>query len=415
MNEIDHNKILMMKNFLFIIAVIISYSTEAQIGIYNTAPKASLDISAKNPANPDSDEGVLIPRLTAFPSTNPGVDQHSMLIYMDNVAAPSGKGFYFWNNTSSKWDVIGASVWGGNKNALSDPLILPMNATASGYDIAVMDNGFVGLGTDEPVSELEVESSRVKSGPNIIPEVTVENATTDVELQLKPGGAGSSYIFAAMSGATDGLKIYEDATEVIQVKRGGDLRVDNLETGKNSGIVYPASLYAESDGTIQVQTPYSKLDDLKVNLKNFSSIETCETNTSFEEVYTSAFYAHTVTPTQDILIEISYHVGADIFAFGGGIPNSDDTRHNTKIYGVILRLNGVDYSTMTAPMISNLGLNGYFHLSDHLYMPLVADGTTYTITLHGLVQNDKDIIPAAGIRGTFGGNSEDRIQIIEHL
>jgi hypothetical protein len=413
MIEMDNNKTILMRNLLFIIAVILSLSVEAQIGIYNTDPKASIDISAVNPANPGSDEGVLIPKLTAFPSTNPGVDQHSMLIYMDNAAAPSGKGFYFWNNTAGTWNNIGASVWRGNNNAVSDPLIFPLNTTASGYEIAVMDNGFVGLGTDQPVSELEIESSRAKAGPNSIPELTVENATTDVELQLKPGGTGSSYMFAAMSGATDGLKIYEDATEVVQIKRGGDLRIDNLETGKNAGIVYPASLYAESDGTLQVDTPYSILDDLKVNLKDFSSAEMCETITPFEEVNTVAFYTHTVTPTQDMLLEISYHVGADIFAFGGGIPISSDTRHNTKIYGVIVRINGVDFSTMTAPMISNRGLNGYFHLSDHLYMPLIADGTTYTITLHGLVQNDVETI--AGIRGVFGGNSDDRIQIIEHL
>jgi hypothetical protein len=404
-----------MKKILFIIAVVVSFSVEAQIGIFNTDPKASIDISAVNPANPASDEGVLIPKLTAFPSINPGVDQHSMLIYMDNAAAPSGKGFYFWNNTAGTWDNIGASVWGGSKNAVSDPLILPLNTTTSGYDIAVMDNGFVGLGTDQPDSELELESSRVKLAPNIGPELTIENLTTDSELQLIPGGVGSSYTFAAMSGITDGLKIYENTTEVLEVKRGGDLRIDNLKTANNVGIVYPASLYAESDGTINVSTSYSRLNDLKINLKNFSSVEMCETNTSFEEVYTSAFYTYVVTPTQDILLEISYHVGADIFAFGGGIPNSNDTRHNTKIYGIILRINDVDFSTMTAPMISNQGLNGYFHLSDHLYMPLVADGTTYTITLHGLVQNDEDVIPPAGIRGVFGGNSEDRIQIIEHL
>jgi hypothetical protein len=404
-----------MKKILFIIAVVVSFSVEAQIGIFNTDPKASIDISAVNPANPASDEGVLIPKLTAFPSINPGVDQHSMLIYMDNAAAPSGKGFYFWNNTAGTWDNIGASVWGGSKNAVSDPLILPLNTTTSGYDIAVMDNGFVGLGTDQPDSELELESSRVKLAPNIGPELTIENLTTDSELQLIPGGVGSSYTFAAMSGITDGLKIYENTTEVLEVKRGGDLRIDNLKTANNVGIVYPASLYAESDGTINVSTSYSRLNDLKINLKNFSSVEMCETNTSFEEVYTTAFYTYVVTPTQDILLEISYHVGADIFAFGGGIPNSNDTRHNTKIYGIILRINDVDFSTMTAPMISNQGLNGYFHLSDHLYMPLVADGTTYTITLHGLVQNDEDVIPPAGIRGVFGGNSEDRIQIIEHL
>jgi hypothetical protein len=404
-----------MKKFLFVIAVIISVYVKAQVGIYNTDPKASIDISAVNPASPGSDEGVLIPKLTSFPATNPGVDQHSMLIYMDNAAAPSGKGFYFWNNTASKWDNIGASTWGGSKNLVSDPLILPLNTTTSGYDIAVMDNGFVGLGTDQPVSELELESSRVKLAPTTNPELTIENLTTDSELQLIPGGVGSSYTIAAMSGNVHSLIIYENGTERVEIKPGGDLRVDNLETGKNAGIVYPASLYVESDGTIQVQTSYSKLDDLKVNLKNFSSVEMCETNTSFEEVYTTAFYTYVVTPTQDVLLEISYHVGADIFAYGGGIPNSDDTRHNTKIYGIILRLNGVDYSTMTAPMISNEGLNGYFHLSDHLYMPLVADGTTYTITLHGLVQNDTDVIPPAGIRGVFGGNSEDRIQIIEHL
>ena len=52
-------------------------------------------------------------------------------------------------------------------------------------------------------------------------------------------------------------------------------------------------------------------------------------------------------------------------------------------------------------------------MSDHLYIPLVADGTTYTITLHGFVQNDHET--NAGIRGTFGGNADDRIQMIEHL
>lgn len=388
---------------------------QAQIGIYNTDPKASIDISAINPANPASDEGVLIPKLTAFPSINPGVDQHSMLIYMDNASAPSGKGFYFWNNGASKWENIGTSIWGGSKNVVSDPLILPLNTMAGGYDIAVMDNGFVGLGTDQPISELEIESSRAKSGPNLIPELTVENLVDDADIQLIPGGTGSSYRLTAKAGGIDGLKVYENTTEVVEIKLGGDLRIDNLETAKNTGIVYPASLYVESDGTLQVDTPYSRLDDLKVNLKNFSSVEMCETITPFEEVYSAAFYTHTVTPTQDILLEISYHVGADIFKYGGGIPSSDDTRHNTKIYGVILRLNGVDYSTMTAAMISNKGLNGYFHLSDHLYIPLVADGTTFTITLHGLVQNDTDVLIPVGIRGVFGGNSEDRIQIIEHL
>ncbi|PHS07974.1 MAG: hypothetical protein COA88_07635 [Kordia sp.] len=401
-----------MKNITYILLLIFTIHTNAQIGVYTTSPQSSLDILAKNEATPASDEGVLIPRLTSFPVIKPGTEQNSMLVYIDNTSVPFGEGFYYWDGVPKKWRKIGKSLWGAGTNAATDPLIHSLNVGAQ--SIAVKDDGFVGFGSDNPNSELHISSDRIKALPGVLPELIVENSIDDVEVQLRPGGIGSSsYTIAAKSNTTDGLNIYENTQEEIQLKSGGDFRVDNLETAQNIGIVYPAALYAESDGTVQVKTPYSRLDDLKVNEKNFSSLEMCETITPYEEVFSISFYTYTTTPTQDVLLEISYHVGASITAFGGGIPDDHDTRHNSKIYGVVLRVNGVDFTTMTERMISNEGLNGYFHMSDHIFIPLTADGTTYIITLHGLVQNDVDT--DAGIRGEFGGNPDDRIQILEKL
>jgi len=83
------------------------------------------------------------------------------------------------------------------------------------------------------------------------------------------------------------------------------------------------------------------------------------------------------------------------------------------LYGTIVKLDGVDYTYKTGSFIGNDGLNGAFIASDHLYIPLVADGSTYTITLHGYVQNDSDDL-LSGIRATFGGDVRDRLQIVEH-
>lgn len=410
-----------MKSIIYVITTLSIMNMSAQIGVYNTSPQALLDVTATNIASPNSDEGVLIPRLTSFPIINPGGAQNSMLIYMNNAAAPLGEGFYYWDAIPNTWVKIGASVWGASTNAATDPLIYPLSCATT--DIVVEDSGFVGFGTNDPDSELHITSNKFKINPNIAPEFIIENTSDNVEVELKPGGLGSpNYIMSASASAGEGLKIFEGNTEELQVKQGGDFRVDNLETTQNTGIVYPAALYSESDGTVQVKTPYSKLDDLKINLKNFSSQEMCETIIRYplpgSLVTSPSFYNYTTTPTQDMLLEISYHVGATITAYGGTIPDDHNARHNSKMYGVVLRVNGLDFNTMTERMISNEGLNGYFHMSDHIFIPLVADGTTYVITLHGLVQNDvdrKNILEKEGIRGVFGGNPDDRIQILEKL
>ena len=96
----------MKKLALFVLATIaVSFFLNAygQVGISISTPKAALDIPASNPANPSATDGILIPRISSFPSTNPTADQHGMLIFMNNPSVFNGEGFYYWDNPSITW------------------------------------------------------------------------------------------------------------------------------------------------------------------------------------------------------------------------------------------------------------------------------------------------------------------------
>ncbi|WP_299098610.1 tail fiber domain-containing protein [uncultured Winogradskyella sp.] len=84
-----------------IILCLTSFACFAQVGIGNTDPKASLDITASNQAAPANTDGILIPRIDAFPSTNPTVDQKGMLVYLTTFDGTNPSGFYYW--TGGAW------------------------------------------------------------------------------------------------------------------------------------------------------------------------------------------------------------------------------------------------------------------------------------------------------------------------
>ena len=91
-----------MKRLLFFaFATLLTTTAFSQVGIGNTDPKASLDITAK--ASPDNTDGILIPRIDNFPSPTPGTDQDGMMVFVTGNGTPT-KGFYFWNNSTTSWD-----------------------------------------------------------------------------------------------------------------------------------------------------------------------------------------------------------------------------------------------------------------------------------------------------------------------
>ncbi|WP_040249855.1 beta strand repeat-containing protein [Psychroserpens mesophilus] len=76
--------------------------SHAQVGVGTTDPKASLDVASSSLTNPTHTDGLLIPKIDNFPSTNPGTDQDGMMVYVTGNGVPA-KGFYYWDNGSSSW------------------------------------------------------------------------------------------------------------------------------------------------------------------------------------------------------------------------------------------------------------------------------------------------------------------------
>ncbi len=70
----------------------------AQVGINTTTPDAQLDIKSSNQATPSNTDGLLIPKVDAFPVINPTAAQKGMLVYLTTVSGANQPGFYYWNN-----------------------------------------------------------------------------------------------------------------------------------------------------------------------------------------------------------------------------------------------------------------------------------------------------------------------------
>ncbi len=81
---------------------LLSLYSHAQVGVGTTSPNATLDITASNVSSPTANDGILIPRIDNFPSTNPTADQNGMMVFVTGNGTPV-KGFYYWDNGVNTW------------------------------------------------------------------------------------------------------------------------------------------------------------------------------------------------------------------------------------------------------------------------------------------------------------------------
>ncbi|MBT8261304.1 MAG: hypothetical protein KJO05_00675 [Bacteroidia bacterium] len=133
----------------------------AQVGIGTTSPKSMLDIPASNSTSPASTDGILIPRIDNFPSTNPGADQDGMLIFLRTAAPGNPKGFYYWDNTLTDW-ISYNDEWKDNfvtqsRGDYDGNLIYANQAGIGGVDVVVLDSGQIGMGTSNLEENLELK------------------------------------------------------------------------------------------------------------------------------------------------------------------------------------------------------------------------------------------------------------------
>lgn len=97
----------MIKKTILSLIVLLGFESQAQVGINTTTPKAQLEIKSSNETTPANTDGLLIPKINAFPVTNPTADQQGMLVYLTTTVGSNVPGFYYWNNPSSTWISIG--------------------------------------------------------------------------------------------------------------------------------------------------------------------------------------------------------------------------------------------------------------------------------------------------------------------
>lgn len=103
---------------LAILGLLIFQLAPAQVGIGTTTPQAQLDIAASSAASPSSLDGLLIPRIDAFPATSPTSAQNGMLVFLRMVSGTNQPGFYYWHATGGIWVSLSGSVnsWNTNGN-----------------------------------------------------------------------------------------------------------------------------------------------------------------------------------------------------------------------------------------------------------------------------------------------------------
>lgn len=280
-----------MKTFkiLFLLFPILSFS---QIGINTTNPNGILDVQSTN-------NGVIIPRIALTSITdnatviNPagGALPTSTLVYNTATAGVSPNnvipGFYYWNNTSSRWiPIAGTPGWKLDGNtAITSPAI-PVTygtstfgaaenfmGTTDNNDVTIGTNnierlriekttGDVGIGTANPTERLHVRKVSNSSKSTIFSEAEQINTGTDYQNTaikgigkgvaawgygngiMGIGDATNSYyatgVYAYLGSATPTLPVYNQAL----FANGNNLGFSGIFTGGNVGIgtLFPTQL-----------------------------------------------------------------------------------------------------------------------------------------------------------------------------
>ncbi|OEY72691.1 hypothetical protein [Salegentibacter salarius] len=252
-------KIILYYFLLFAIPVI------SQVGIGTTEPGAQLDIVATDINNPSKIDGILIPRIKKFPSQDPGIEQHGMLIFLSEDFNNSPAGFYYWHEQEGEWKSIVSDAKAANfyePNTTESP----GNITAN-----LFRKGNIGIGTEDIVSKLQIainpgDTQDIKKGleiDNNNPEKTKNTYGIEIKNRSKTDavkygiknhvtgdGEGIRYgIYSTTSQGASGSDIYGIYNSVGRTEGANSSNYGIFtEIGETSGRGNIYGIYARAEG-----------------------------------------------------------------------------------------------------------------------------------------------------------------------
>jgi hypothetical protein len=353
-----------MKKFIIFAAfTLLSCFMHAQVGIGNTNPKSSLDISASSITTPSSTDGLLIPRIDDFPSPDPGADQDGMLVFATGNGTPS-KGFYYWDQGTMNWIAVsngsgiqklddlsdGKSDSDGTNNGSS--IFLGINA---GFNDDSNNNQNVGIGFGSLKNNISA-GNNTAVGSNSMTSTTSGDGNTAVGSEaLKNNTTGYHNVALGYEAALSNTTGIQNLAVGMQALRSNTTSSFHLAIGKEA-------LYFLNGGSGNLALGYRSLynttfanDNVGVGLQSLFSNTTGSSNVGLGSnvLYNNMTGSQNVALGRDAgfnysgsrSVFVGYQAGYD--ESNGNrlyIENSNADATNALIYGEfdndILRTNG---------------------------------------------------------------------------
>jgi len=198
-----------MKNLYFTVALFVMFASTpsiGQVGIGTTTPNAQLEIQSSNQAAPLNTDGIIIPKVDDFPTTNPAVAQQGMLIYLNIattfLATVRQPGFYYWNNPTSDWIGISSTSNGDHDWYEEGTTVAPDAITDD-----MFHTGNVAIGKNTADYPLEVNTTNFNKGILNTFASTTTDGTDKSALENDLSISGNDKIFGtktSISGAGNG-------------------------------------------------------------------------------------------------------------------------------------------------------------------------------------------------------------------
>ncbi|WP_312903277.1 hypothetical protein [Chryseobacterium taichungense] len=268
-----------MKHLFTTAAVLFSMTAFAQVGINNTSPKATLDITAKTSGT--KPEGLIIPQLagsdihTATAAGVYGSNQKGLIIYATSAdssptsatANITAAGYYYFDG--NVWQKMTGAAAGDTTNDawINDTAngLVKLGAKAdgtartAGADFIAKDNGQIGIGTSSPDASAALDVTSTNKG--FLPPRVALNSKTDVTTISSPTAGLLVYNTGAGSLKSAGM-YYWDGSQWTSLKGdGGTSSPTDLNIGetRTSVVTVPSSSFAGGSTGISRTWMYGRL------------------------------------------------------------------------------------------------------------------------------------------------------------